>query len=318
MKTPITLRSLLIAAALGSCLPANAAMVYNPRPLPSHEFSIGFKLGLSDMWGDVGTKGPGAHYLNGLYFQETHYMGGIFMRYSFTPWLAARLEANAGTIYATDAWNKKEANRGGKGSDAYNLYDRNQDMKSAIFEGLLNLEISPLRLIDPAKTGRWNCQPVLIAGVGVFHFNPKTTYTEPSGNTRWVETQPLHLEAEGLNYPDAPAGYKLTQICVPVGAGFRYEVNSSVSVGLEYVLRLTFTDYLDGVSNKYVDPKIFSEFLGEGDAAVAKQVYNKSYQLDPSSFHPAGDIRGNPKNRDAYSTIGFHLTFRLPSKADRN
>ena len=69
MKTTITLQRLLIAAALVSGLSTNAATLYEPRPLPAREFSIGIKLGLSDMWGDVGTRGVGAHYFSGLYFQ---------------------------------------------------------------------------------------------------------------------------------------------------------------------------------------------------------------------------------------------------------
>jgi hypothetical protein len=317
MKTITTLRYILITGSLIMALSIKARAQHGEyEPLPSHELSVGVKAGLSDMWGDVGTKGVLSHYFNGKYFQNTHYMGGLFIRYSATPWLAARLEVNAGSIYATDAWNIKEANKGGPGSPVYNVYVRNQDMKSTIVEGLLNIEVSPLRIFDNGKSARWRIQPVVVAGIGVFHFNPKTTYTEPSGDVRWVETHPLHLEGEGLDYIDAPKGYKLTQICMPVGLGLRYEVNSRLSIGFEYLLRLTFTDYLDGVSNKYVDPAIFSQHLGESDAAIAKQVYNKSYQIDPSIYHPAGDIRGNPKNRDAYSTMGFHLNFRIPSKAD--
>lgn len=295
------------------------AQYYNEEPLPMRGLSIGVKAGLSDLWGDVGTKSVGTHYFNGQYFSSTHYMGGVIARYSITRWLAARIEANGGTIYSTDSWNRKVASSEGPGAPEYNIYHRNQDAKTTILEGLFNVEVMPLRFLQRGcRVSRMPLQPVLLAGLGVFHFNPKTTYIDPSsGSTRWVETQPLHLEGEGMNYPGAPAGYKTTQVCIPVGIGVRYEATSRLAIGFEYLLRITTTDYLDGVSGRYVDPAIFSQYLGEGDAAIARQVYNKSGQLDPTITHPPGDIRGNPDNKDAYSILGFHITWRLLSQRDR-
>ncbi len=240
-----------------SAMPAGAQRLADEQ-LPARGLSIGVKAGLSDLWGDVGTRSLGSHYFNGQYFGNTHYLGGLIARYSISRWLALRLEGAAGTIYATDAWNRRDANSKGVGSPEYNIYLRNQDAKTAIAEGLINVELMPLRLF-PATRGfsRFPLQPVVVGGIGLFHFNPKTSFVDGSGHTSWVATQPLHLEGEGLNYPGAPAGYKATQFCIPVGIGLHYDANERLAIGFEYLLRITGTDYLDGVSNRYVNPAIF-------------------------------------------------------------
>jgi len=285
------------------------------EPLPAHELSIGASFGLADIWGDVGTSSFTDHYNNGLYFRNTHYMGGLFLRYSLLPAVSARLAINTGTVYVTDEFNHKLAS---KSDDPYSLpnllYLRNQDAKTNITEGLLQLEISPLRLFPRSQLSRWNFQPILMVGLGIFHFNPKTTYKNADGDVNWVETHSLHLEGEGMSYTGAPKGYKLTQMAIPFGGGFRYEISPAVAVGFEYLVRFTFTDYLDGVSDRYVDPAVFQQYLNNADAVVATQVYNKTNQLDPTLTHPKGDIRGTPKHNDAYSTLGFNLTIRFPKR----
>lgn len=289
-----------------------------PDPLPSHELSIGAVAGMSDLWGDIGTSKASDHYTNGVYFQKPQFMGGLYLRYSVTPWLAARLGFNAGTIYATDEYNKKAANKvdaGDRYTDLnYLLYARNQDVKSTIVEGLLYAEITPFHALPNARISHWKLQPILMGGIGVFHFDPKTTYTAPDGSTRWVKTHDLHLEGEGLSYDGAPKGYKLTQMNIPVGGGLRFDASPAVSIGLEYLVRLTFTDYLDGVSDRYVNPAIFDQYLSFDDAVIAKQVYDKSRLVDPSVKNGPGDIRGTPKRKDAYSTWSISVTVRIPKR----
>ena len=289
-----------------------------PGPLPTNEFSIGVTAGLSDLWGDIGTKQMKDHYTNGVYFQHPNYMAGIYLRYSATPWLAVRLGFNAGTLYATDEYNKKLANETATadryGDVNYLLYARNQDVKTSITEGLLYAEIMPFRIFPNAGISHWRFQPLLVGGIGIFHFNPKTTYTAPDGSTRWVEIHDLHLEGEGLGYAGAPKGYKLTQMNVPIGGGFRFEMTPTVTFGLEYMVRLTFTDYLDGVSDKYADPAIYDRYLSPQNAAIARQVNNKSYLVDPEVRNAPGDIRGTPKHKDAYSTWSVSATIRIPKR----
>src|SRR4051812_9373497 len=68
-------------------------------------WSIGVNAGLSDMWGDVGTKSPIDHYTNSKYFDKVAFMGGMFGRYTVHPCFALRGSINIGSLYATDKWN---------------------------------------------------------------------------------------------------------------------------------------------------------------------------------------------------------------------
>jgi hypothetical protein len=51
--------------------------------------------------------------------------------------------------------------------------------------------------------------------------------------------------------------YSLTQLEIPMGGGFKFYLNESFYVGFEILHRKTFTDYIDDVSTKYIDPRYF-------------------------------------------------------------
>src|ERR1700733_5371029 len=97
-------------------------------------FSLGTNFGLSDLWGDVGTKSPIEHYINSKYFDKVAFIGGMFGRYTIHPALSFRLALGYGTVYATDNWNYDLAKKATtQGDDAYQRYARGQSAKSAIF-----------------------------------------------------------------------------------------------------------------------------------------------------------------------------------------
>ncbi len=63
----------------------------------------------------------------------------------------------------------------------------------------------------------------------------------------------------------------------------------------------------------YVDPKIFDTYLSKEDAGIAKQMYDKVDQIDPTS-KAIDHTRGNPKKKDAYTTISFSISYKLFNK----
>jgi hypothetical protein len=50
--------------------------------------------------------------------------------------------------------------------------------------------------------------------------------------------------------------YANWQFVIPFGVGMKYSIDKSSSIGLEYGLRKTFTDYMDDVSTSYVYTKV--------------------------------------------------------------
>ncbi|MFA7081395.1 MAG: DUF6089 family protein [Bacteroidales bacterium] len=151
--------------------------------------------------------------------------------------------------------------------------------------------------------------PYIFAGVGVFFMNPKALIENRLTNlTQWVELQPLATEGQGMEGFDTP--YSLTQISIPFGLGVKFSVNKLISIGLEWGLRKTFTDYIDDVSRDYVETATLLEWSGELGVAAS----DRTHEILEGRTNPAGSMRGNPQTKDWYQFFGFIITAKIPNK----
>ncbi len=91
--------------------------------------------------------------------------------------------------------------------------------------------------------------------------------------------------------------YTRFSIAIPYGGGFRYAINRNWGLNLEISGRRTFTDYIDDVSNSYVDPDV----LGGINAPIA----------DPTLSLPEGKQRGTAKDVDRFSYYGVAVTYTI-------
>jgi hypothetical protein len=128
-----------------------------------------------------------------------------------------------------------------------------------------------------------------------------------------VALQPLHLEGQGFaEYPDRKQ-YKLTQLNIPVGFGVKYYIRENLYIGFEVLHRKLFTDYVDDVSTNYVDPIYFDKYLTPANAAIARRLYYRGKfswaQSNPGAI--VGEIRGDPKQNDAYFSTIIRMGWRL-------
>src|SRR5580704_13743339 len=127
----------------------NASRVY----VEPDGWAVGVDAGLSDLWGDIGTKSFINHYANSKYFDKVTFMGGLFGRYSVHPCFSIRLQLNYGSLYATDKWNYDLAkNASSEGDDAYQRYARAQNAKDYVFEGTVLFELLPMRMNPESKS----------------------------------------------------------------------------------------------------------------------------------------------------------------------
>ncbi len=299
---------------LGICMamsPATKAQDASRIYIEPTGWSIGTNFGLSDLWGDVGTNSAIDHYVNSKYFDKVAFMGGLFGRYTVHPCFAVRMGVNYGTVFATDKWNYDLALKAStQGDDGYQRYARSQTAKSYIFEGAFLMELNPMRFNPESKIAHKRGQPFLGAGIGVFHFEP---YSTVGASPSWVKTYNLSLEGQGWggNYPEQ---YSKWQMCIPIVFGYRWDLGQHLNLGIEYMYRLTFTDYLDGVSGKYVDPAEYKKHLQAKDAIIAYQVEDKGYFSGLVVPNAAGNLRGNPSNNDSYSTLSVTLYYKINAK----
>ena len=149
--------------------------------------------------------------------------------------------------------------------------------------------------------------------LALLHFNPKGKY-----EGQWYELQPLCTEGQGTGVEflardgvneyvvSANDPYKLTVVSIPVGLGFKYQVTSDISFGVEFLQHFTTTDYIDDCSSYYfnydqqgVTPpsemtKIFADRRSGGIASLA-----------------TGGKRGNSGYNDTYFTAIFTLHYRF-------
>ncbi len=264
----------------------------------------GVGLGPLIFLGDLGgARGIGRTFIKDIDYPLTKLSKGVFLNYAPKEWLGFRLAANFGVLDGDD---KQAPNKGG---DEVTRLQRNLNFKTNLAEGYLAAEFYPTVFLEQFDGLKGKLRPYGIAGVGMYHFNPKTQ--DKNGN--WVALQPLHTEGEGFaEYPDRKV-YKLTQMEIPIGFGFKYYLKENMFVGLEVLHRKLFTDYIDDVSTNYIDPALFDKYLPASQAALAKQLnYRGTYSW--ANTRP-GDIvgaqRGDPKQNDAYFSTIIRLGWRL-------
>lgn len=271
-------------------------------------WAIGTNFGLTDMWGDVGTKTVIDHYTNSKYFDKTVFMGGMFGRYTIHPCLAVKFGINYGTLYATDDWNYDKAKlAANQGVDAYQRYARQQKSKTNIIEGNVLMEFSPLRYNPESRRANRRGQLIFGLGLGYFHFTPMSTV---GLGTKYVNIYDLHIEGDGFG-PGFPPSYSLWQFCIPMSVSYRWDLGKHLNLGFEFMYRKTFTDYLDGVSGKYIDPAEYAKHLSPSEAATAALVADKAYYFNRSQPNVAGNLRGNASDKDGYSSLSVTLYYKV-------
>ncbi len=260
-------------------------------------FEYGASLGLMNCLTDLGGgKGIGKPFIKDVNVGNTQPEGSVYVTTFYKNVIGIRSEIVWGIVKASDAVlkNVKESTGG--------RYERNLSFRSTIFEVSLLGELHPLyfkKYYPSDKLPR--ISPYLLGGIGYFVFNPQARY-----NGAWVDLRPLSTEGQGFaEYPDRKF-YKLKQINFPVGAGIKYKLSDQFNISAECVYRILTTDYLDDVSTTYIDKNLFQKYLG-ADAPTAVALYDRQKEIVPTGSTNVGDIRGNPKNNDAYFSFNFKI-----------
>ncbi len=276
-------------------------------------FELGGSVGIMNCLTDVGgKKGLGKRFIKDLNLGNNQMNGSIYLSATYKEKIALRIEGTFGHVKSYDSILISEK------STSQGRYERNLSFKSKISEISLIAEFHPLFIFidwpgrdeDPPLFS-----PYLMAGIGFFSFNPQAK----ARTGEYVDLEPLRLEGQGLpQYPERKP-YKLTQMNIPIGLGVRYELSPAFNVRAEFLHRTLFTDYLDDVSTKYIDPSLFGSagfgFTGRQLQNAQDLASNQRTNIDPANKNiyrktPDG-IRGNPNSKDSYFTfnIKIGLTF---------
>ena len=181
--------------------------------------------------------------------------------------------------------------------------NRNLDFSSNIFELGAIFEVN-LWQYELGNMNRNQYSPFLFVGIAGFNFKPKGYLGET-----WYELQPLGTEGQGTSLSEEEP-YKMNQIAIPMGIGYKSNITESMSFSIEWGARLLFTDYLDDVSGNYVDPTVLANESG----VLTPELADRSLeQLDGNNV---GANRGNSSLNDWYFFTGFTLTYSFGKRTE--
>jgi len=318
MKRFKTTLVILIAMGTFASASAQAKKRFKGKPIEA-----GITFGGSNYMGDLST---------GVATNETHLMGGLICRFNYNDFITLRGNAVFGQISGNDQNFKSEI--------AFQHLDQAGNPLD-ITRGQRNLNFKS-NLVEFSAIGEWNilgfgettratpATPFLFAGIGVFKFNPRTQFNYMPGmvdaqgqalhnvqleqyDKEWIELQTLGTEGQGTTKYNDRKRYNLTQVSIPLGIGYKQQVDEFWAWGIELGVRKTFTDYLDDVSVDYVDDQIVGGANGFLSAALKDR---SSEQIDPSTGLPyerfyMGNPRGSTKGADWYMFLNVTITRKI-------
>lgn len=310
MRTYMPLYGLLLSVLL-----SNTSLAQIGLSTSNSRFEIGLNVGPMNFLGDLGgNRGKGTIGPKDTNVPMTNVVGGISASYYPSEWIGFRVAANIGEMEGDDRLIRQRDNTSPLTFEQARKY-RNITFRSPLYEAYVGIELYPTAFLS-IKNG-WGLprfRPYLIGGVGVFKFNPQGLYTNPNGSETWIDLKPLRLEGQGMVETGIPE-YSLVSYNIPMGIGIKYDITERLTFGIELIHRVTGTDYIDDVSNRYINPALFDIYLTPSQAAIAKVMAN------PSSYYPSntpgytpyriGRPRGNPKRNDSYYSSTFRLTWKI-------
>jgi hypothetical protein len=260
----------------------------NNRVEPELLWEAGISAGVMNCLTDLGgNNGAGKKFIKDINWNQTQSGGSVFVNADWHYLFGIRTGLTLGRVAGSDAVLKHSS------GVARNRYLRNLQFRTSITEFSIAAEVYPMMFFSNRDISF--LAPYLVAGIGGFHYTPRALF-----NNKWVDLRSLHTEGEGfIEYPDRNE-YGQVSWCVPAGIGIRYDAAGLINLRFEIIYRFTGTDYLDDVSKKYIDAALFNRYLGSGQAIVAGQLADRTAELNTGVQHNAGDIRGNPANKDAW------------------
>lgn len=222
--------------------------------------------------------------------KEIHPTLGGVLRYNINEWFTMKSNFYHGVVSGNDKNAKTQANQ-----------IRNLSFKSTVLDIGFNAEIN----LAGYKSGhpQYNSSPYVFFGLSVFRFNPKALYMG-----EWYALQPLGTEGQGTTKYNDREKYALTQICIPIGGGWKYAINRYWNIGVEIGPRFTFTDYIDDVSTTYVEYDILKATRGP----IAAILSNRTGEILPERIeYTSANERGDPTKNDIYVMGGVIISYSI-------
>jgi|GEM_PF-507873 len=103
-------------------------------------------------------------------------------------------------------------------------------------------ELTAMAQWTPFGKANWRLNPYLLGGAGISYLQVKND---------WSKSDLNYFAGENLQQrlvDDSAKNHTFVAPVLPVGVGLKYDVSEKISLKLEWINRITFSDYLDGFS----------------------------------------------------------------------
>ncbi len=244
---------------------------------------IGITVGAAHYFGDINTRASISRPKPAL---------GLFFRKQFGNYVGLRIAGHYAQLGYSDSYSKNEYEQ-----------RRNLSFNTNIWEIALmgDFNFFKFQPNDP----RYLFTPYVTLGLGVFTYDP---YAYLNNKKQFL--RPLGTEGQTVGYQGRKQ-YSTMAVCIPFGAGIKYNISPNFNLSFEISHRYSFTDYLDDVSTTFIGA---NNFPASGNGPTALLLQDRSYEIDPNFIIGVeGRQRGNSKQKDQYMFVELGVSFNISS-----
>jgi hypothetical protein len=115
------------------------------------------------------------------------------------------------------------------------------------------------------------------------------------------------LRTEGQGFENGPSNYSRLAFSFPVGGGVYMLLDKNFTVGLDFGMRFTSTDYIDDASGYFYD----NDAIRARDGKLAAYFANPSVALQnvpDRNWYTENQPRGGSKSNDTYMFLQFTVS----------
>ncbi len=247
---------------------------------------FGVLAGASQYFGDLNPD---------LHFNTPKAVFGLFFRKQVTDYIAVRIQGQFARLGYSDVYNTQ---------NAFYLR-RNLSFNTNVLQLGVQGDFNFFRFIP--GDGDHRATPYLTIGIGMFSFDP---YAYLDGQKYYLRE--LGTEGQGsAAYPDRKP-YSNIAAYIPLGLGYKYNLNPRMNIGVEAVYNFTTTDYLDDVSKTYAGINNFPT-LPDGSPSVAALLQDRSYETGKPPIGVQGRQRGYQNQNDGFLYLEIMFSMNLSS-----
>jgi Domain of unknown function (DUF6089) len=244
---------------------------------------FGITVGAAHYFGDINTRAA---------IDRPKPAIGLFFRKQFGNYVGLRIAGHFAQLGYSDVYSKNQYQQ-----------TRNLSFNTNIWEIAAMGDFNFFKFLpnDP----NYIFTPYITLGIGAFSYDP---YAYLNGKKEFL--RPLGTEGQTIGYKGRKQ-YGTLAVCVPFGAGIKYNVVPNINISFELSHRYTFTDYLDDVSTTYIGA---GRFPTTGNGPSARLLQDRSYEIDKDNIIGIeGRQRGFSKQKDQYILFEVGVSFNITS-----